>query len=99
MTAERTIRLKAAALGMALGVVFVGLAWSLLRGTPAVVTALAVDGTIIGYVDDLRTCNFASSTLADRAGSVEVKVPWGEVFDMVAMTCDGSDPRRVTKSE
>lgn len=86
--------LRAAVLGMALGIVMCGLAWSIVRvKEPAVATMLTDTGMLVGYRWHQPACNDAMRQLEQLAASVEVRSPWGEVFNAVRLSCDSSDPR------
>lgn len=95
MDADRKLRALAAAWGLALGVVLAGLAVSTTRESKVAATAITADGMMVGYHSNRAKCIEAATMLEDGAASVQISTPWGEMFDAVRITCDGSDPRKV----
>ncbi len=91
---ERRMQGKACALGMWLALAIFGLGFSYFRVDRVAATAITDDGMMIGYHSAREACLDGMRTLAMRAGAVGVRTPWGEEFNVIALTCDGSDPRK-----
>ena len=79
---------------MFLGIAICGALWSLARANFTTITAMTGDGMMIGYGGRASVCREAAEAIAE-GGSADINTPWGEIFAIVRVTCDGTDPRKL----